>query len=54
MYFSPWGFFGANQRLVEGEAYGALYGDDWARDEAGNALVDAWLPNLLFYRGCSW
>ena len=37
----PWGFFGANQRLVEGEAYGTLYGDDWARDEAGNALVDA-------------
>jgi TonB-linked SusC/RagA family outer membrane protein len=37
----PWGFFGANQRLVEGEAYGTLYGDDWARDENGNALVDA-------------
>jgi outer membrane receptor protein involved in Fe transport len=37
----PWGFFGANQRLVAGEAYGTLYGDDWARDEAGNALVDA-------------
>ena len=37
----PWGFFGANQRLVVGEAYGTLYGDDWARDEAGNALVDA-------------
>ncbi|MEL0175265.1 MAG: SusC/RagA family TonB-linked outer membrane protein [Cryomorphaceae bacterium] len=36
----PWGFFGANQRLVEGEAYGTLYGDDWARDEQGNALVD--------------
>ena len=36
----PWGFFGASQRLVEGEAYGTLYGDDWARDEAGNALVD--------------
>ena len=25
----PWGFFGANQRLVAGEAYGTLYGDDW-------------------------
>ena len=37
----PWGFFGANQRLVAGEAYGTLYGDDWARDEQGNALVDA-------------
>ena len=37
----PWGFFGANQRLVAGEAYGTLYGDDWARDEDGNALVDA-------------
>ncbi len=35
-----WGFFGANQRLVAGEAYGTLYGDDWARDDAGNALVD--------------
>ena len=37
----PWGFFGANQRLVAGQAYGTLYGDDWARDESGNALVDA-------------
>lgn len=37
----PWGFFGANQRLVAGEAYGTLYGDDWLRDEAGNALVSA-------------
>jgi len=36
----PWGFFGANQRLVAGEAYGTLYGDDWLRDEDGNALVD--------------
>ena len=36
----PWGFFGANQRLVAGEAYGTLYGDDWLRDENGNALVD--------------
>jgi outer membrane receptor protein involved in Fe transport len=36
----PWGFFGANQRLVAGEAYGTLYGDDWLRDDAGNALVD--------------
>ena len=36
----PWGFFGANQRLVEGEAYGTLYGDDWLRDDAGNAMVD--------------
>jgi TonB-linked SusC/RagA family outer membrane protein len=37
----PWGFFGANQRLVAGEAYGTLYGDDWLRDENGNALVGA-------------
>jgi outer membrane receptor protein involved in Fe transport len=37
----PWGFFGANQRLVEGQAYGTLYGDDWLRDEEGNAQVDA-------------
>ncbi len=37
----PWGFFGANQRLVVGEAYGTLYGDDWERDANGNALVDA-------------
>lgn len=37
----PWGFFGANQRLVAGEAYGTLYGDDWLRDENGNALVTA-------------
>ena len=37
----PWGFFGANQRLVKGEAYGTLYGDDWERDANGNALVDA-------------
>ena len=37
----PWGFFGANQRLVAGQAYGTLYGDDWERDAAGNALVDA-------------
>jgi hypothetical protein len=36
----PWGFFGANQRLVKGEAYGTLYGDDWERDANGNALVD--------------
>lgn len=36
----PWGFFGANQRLVVGEAYGTLYGDDWQRDGNGNALVD--------------
>lgn len=36
----PWGFFGANQRLVVGEAYGTLYGDDWQRDADGNALVD--------------
>ena len=36
----PWGFFGANQRLVAGEAYGTLYGDDWQRDDNGNALVD--------------
>jgi TonB-linked SusC/RagA family outer membrane protein len=35
-----WGFFGANQRLVEGEAYGTLYGDDWERDDNGNAQVD--------------
>lgn len=35
----PWGFFGANQRLVVGQAYGTLYGDDWQRDENGNALV---------------
>ena len=37
----PWGFFGANQRLVAGQAYGTLYGDDWARDDDGNAYVDA-------------
>jgi hypothetical protein len=37
----PWGFFGANQRLVVGEAYGTLYGDDWERDANGNALVGA-------------
>lgn len=37
----PWGFFGANQRLVAGQAYGTLYGDDWLRDENGNALVGA-------------
>lgn len=37
----PWGFSGANQRLVKDEAYGTLYGDDWERDADGNALVDA-------------
>jgi len=37
----PWGFFGANQRLVVGEAYGTLYGDDWQRDGSGNAYVGA-------------
>lgn len=36
----PWGFFGANQRLVVDQAYGTLYGDDWARDADGNAYVD--------------
>ncbi len=36
----PWGFFGANQRLLVDEAYGTLYGDDWERDANGNALVD--------------
>lgn len=35
----PWGFSGANQRLVAGEAYGTLYGDDWERDEQGRVLV---------------
>ncbi|MGA1364926.1 MAG: TonB-dependent receptor domain-containing protein, partial [Schleiferiaceae bacterium] len=37
----PWGFFGANQRLMVGQAYGTLYSDDWERDANGNALVDA-------------
>jgi|UPI00068A3083 TonB-linked SusC/RagA family outer membrane protein len=37
----PWGFFGANQRLMVGEAYGTLFGDDWQRDADGNVLVDA-------------
>jgi TonB-linked SusC/RagA family outer membrane protein len=36
----PWGFFGANQRLMVGQAYGTLYGDDWQRNEDGVALVD--------------
>ena len=36
----PWGFFGANQRLMVGQAYGTLYGDDWQRNEAGIPLVD--------------
>lgn len=36
----PWGFFGANQRLMEGQPYGTLYSDDWVRDANGNALVD--------------
>lgn len=36
----PWGFFGANQRLVVDQAYGTLYGDDWQRNDAGVPLVD--------------
>ncbi|MEH0157642.1 SusC/RagA family TonB-linked outer membrane protein [Limibacter armeniacum] len=36
----PYGFSGANQRLVKGEAYGTLYGSVWERDENGNVLVD--------------
>ena len=36
----PWGFFGANQRLMVGQAYGTLYGDDWQRNEDGVPLVD--------------
>jgi len=36
----PWGFFGANQRLMVGQAYGTLYGDDWERNENGTPLVD--------------
>jgi TonB-linked SusC/RagA family outer membrane protein len=37
----PWGFTGANQRLVEGEAYGTLYGSVWERDNSGNVMIDA-------------
>jgi len=36
----PWGFTGANQRLVEGEAYGTLYGSVWERDNSGNVMID--------------
>ncbi|MCC5946030.1 MAG: SusC/RagA family TonB-linked outer membrane protein [Bernardetiaceae bacterium] len=35
----PFGFVGANQRLVKGEAYGTLYGSVWATDDNGNVLV---------------
>ena len=35
----PNGFSGANQRLVEGEAYGTLYGSDWERNDDGDVLV---------------
>ncbi|MTI31434.1 SusC/RagA family TonB-linked outer membrane protein [Xanthovirga aplysinae] len=36
----PWGFTGASQRLVKGEAYGTLYGSVWLKDDDGNVLID--------------
>ncbi|PWJ45027.1 SusC/RagA family TonB-linked outer membrane protein [Sediminitomix flava] len=35
----PYGFSGANQRLVKGEAYGTLYGSVWDTDDNGNVLI---------------
>ncbi len=36
----PGGFVSANGRLVVGEAYGTLYGQQWEKDAEGNTLVD--------------
>ena len=37
----PWGFTGANQRLVTDQAYGTLYGSVWDRNADGDIYVDA-------------